>query len=413
MTEFVKINADLHIHSPFAGGVSEKMSPHTIAQTAPLKGLHLIGTGDILNENWIKIIQEQLQKTDDESIFMHKNGTKFILQTEIADDNRVHHIILFPSLSKVYELREKFARYCTDLDKEGRPSIHLNGEQIAEICSEANCLLGFSHAFTPYFGLYSKFNSYKECYGKNWDKIYFMELGMSADTDMADRILELHNLTFTSNSDAHSAWANRIGREFTQFLMEGISFAELEKALKRVDGRKAILNVKFNPLEGRYHKTRCTGCLKFFEPAEAKKFWWRCPNCKKPIKKGVDWRIEELSDVPANNHPEHRPPCLHIIPLSEIISMAIKVRNPWAQKVQDEWMRFVKTFGTEIDILINKNTEELATLNKEVAKYIEFFREGKIKYIPGGAGIYGKLIPPGENADIDNFTGQQKSLTDF
>lgn len=411
--DFIKVNADLHIHGPFSGGVSEKMSPQAIAQTAPLKGLHLIGTGDILNDNWIKVVQSQLQKTEDEAIYLHQNGTKFVLQTEIADDNRVHHIILFPSMSKVAEVREKFARYCTDLDKEGRPSIHLNGEQIAEICTNAGCLLGFAHAFTPYFGLYSKFDSYKACYGKNWDKIAFMELGMSADTDMADRISELHELTFTSNSDAHSAWPNRLGREFTQFEMAEISFSELTKALKREDGRKPILNVKFNPLEGRYHKTRCTGCLQFFEPKQAAQYWWRCPNCKKPIKKGADARIEELSDVPKDNHPEHRPKCLHIIPLSEIISLAIGVKNPWSQKVQEEWVRFVKTFGTEIDILINKRTDELAVLNKKVAEYIEFFREGKIKYIPGGAGIYGKLIPPGEEVNMINFSEHQKTLVDF
>ena len=320
MTEFVRINADLHIHGPFAGGVSEKMSPNTIAQTAPLKGLQLIGTGDILNKNWIGIVQSQLQKTDDEAIYLHKNGTKFILQTEIADDNRIHHIVLFPSLSKVSEVREKFAKYCTDLDKEGRPSIHLTGEQIAEICNEAGCLLGFSHAFTPYFGLYSKFDSYKKCYGKYWDKIAFMELGLSADTNMADRISELHELTFTSNSDAHSAWPNKLGREFNVFEMKEISFEEIKKVLKREDGRKCVLNVKFNPLEGKYHKTRCTGCLQFFEPKDAEKFWWKCPNCRKPIKKGVDWRIEELSDVPKDNHHAHRPQCLHTIPLSEIIS---------------------------------------------------------------------------------------------
>jgi len=413
MSDFIKINADLHIHGPFSGGVSEKMSPNAIAQTAPLKGLHLVGTGDILNQNWAEIAMQQLHRTDDESIFVHPNGTKFILQTEIADDNRVHHIILFPSLSKVDEVRERFSRYCTDLDKEGRPSIHLNGEEIAEICLNAQCLLGFSHAFTPYFGLYSKFDSYKACYGKNWDKIAFMELGLSADTDMADRILELHNLTFTSNSDAHSAWANKLGREFTQFQVSEISFSEMEKALKRIDSRKATLNVKFNPLEGKYHKTRCTGCLKFFEPKEAEKFWWRCPECRKPIKKGVDWRIEELADVPAGNHPEHRPPCLHIIPLSEIIALATGVRNAWSPRVQDEWARFVKTFGTEVDILISRNTEELAAVNKDVAKYIEFFRQGKISYVPGGAGVYGKLIPPGKSFAIDSFSGSQKTLTDF
>ena len=58
----------------------------------------------------------------------------------------------------------------------------------------------------------------------------------------ADKISELNNLTFTTNSDAHSPWPNKMGREFNVFQLKEISFEEISKALKREQGRKSILN---------------------------------------------------------------------------------------------------------------------------------------------------------------------------
>lgn len=412
MKDYTNCNADFHLHGLYSGAVSREMTPSKIAEQAPLKGLNLVGTGDILNAKWIKLIKEQLNLPS-EGIAEHANGTKFILQTEINDANRVHHLILFPSFSKVEELREAFKNKCKDLDTDGRPTIHLNGEEIAELCLKADCLLGFSHAFTPYFGIYSKYNSYKDCYGKYWNKIHFMELGLSADTNMADRIPELHNLTFTSNSDAHSPWPNKMGREFNTLQLKEITFEEVKKALKREDGRRCILNIKFNPLEGKYHKTRCTGCLKFYEPEDAIKLKWRCSNCNKSIKKGVDYRIHELAGLAEGKHPEHRPKCIHTIPLSEIIALAYGINNAWSIKVQSLWKKFVDSFGNEIKVLLDIDINEVEKIDKKVAEYIRYFRENKIKYIPGGAGIYGKLVNPYQNIDVNSYKKEQRSLTDY
>lgn len=397
MKDFIEVNTDLHLHGLYSSAVSDRMVPEVIAEQAPLKGLQLVATGDILNNRWIKLIKEKL-KQNENGILAAENGTKFILQTEVEDKNRVHHIILFPEFSKVEEVREALKTKCKDLDTEGRPKIWLNGEDIAEICVKAECLIGFSHAFTPFFGLYSKYNSYKECYGSFWKNIYFMELGLSADTNMADRISELHDLTFTSNSDCHSPWPNKLGREFNRFKIKEISFEEIKMALKRENERCCTLNAKFNPLEGKYHKTRCMGCLAFYEPQQAIKLKWRCPNCSKPIKKGVDFRIEELATIPFGQHPDHRPECIHIIPLSEIIALALGIKNAWSIKVQEEWKKYINEFGNEISILLNVEIKDLKRINPTIAKYIQYFRENKIKYIPGGAGVYGKLLKPGEEA---------------
>jgi uncharacterized protein (TIGR00375 family) len=412
MSDFLKVNADLHLHGLYSGGVSEKMIPFVIGQQAPLKGLQLLGTGDILNQKWIEMVKKDLEPAPG-GFMRHENGASFVLQTEVEDNQRVHHIILFPEFSKVEEVREAFKRKCKDLDTDGRPKIWLNAEEITEICSGAGCMVGFSHAFTPYFGLLAKFKSYKQCYGSQWKNIRFLELGLSADTDMADRISELHELTFTSNSDAHSPWPNKMGREFNQFLMKDMSFEELAMALKREGGRKATLNVGFNPLEGKYHKTRCTGCLTFFEPKDAEKFGWRCPDCKKPIKKGVDFRVEELADLPAGQHPEHRPKYIHIVPLSEIIALALKVSSPYSDKVQGLWKSFVGVLGSEIVVLLESPIADIAKIDPKVAEYIKYFREDKIGYMPGGAGVYGKLLQPGKRPEMKVFRFKQKGLGDF
>lgn len=413
MNGFIRINADLHVHGLYSGAVSSQMVPKVIGEQTPLKGLELVGTGDILNGKWIKLVKEQLKESGEEGILEHENGTKFVLQTEIEDANRVHHVILFPSLSKVEEVREKLKGKCKDLDSDGRPKIWMKGEGIAEICREGESLIGPAHGFTPYFGIYSKFSSYKDCYGDRWKEICFLELGLSADTDMADRISELHDLTFLSNSDSHSPWPNKMGREFNTLLVKEISFEEIKKALKREGGRRCVLNAGFNPLEGKYHKTRCVGCLTFFEPKEAEAFSWRCPSCGKAIKKGVDFRISELASLGGGVHPEHRPEYKHIIPLSEIIGLALGVKNAWSEKVQQEWKRFVERFGNEIKILLGVGEEKLEEVNPKVAEFIGYFREGKIKYVPGGGGVYGQLVPPGKAVEIKEFKGRQLKLGEF
>lgn len=411
MSDFIKCNVDFHMHGLYSRAVSKSMIPKVIAEQAPLKGLDVVGSSDILHSKWCKLIKDQF-KTVNDGVLEAKNGTKFILQTEVEDNNRVHHIILFPSFSKVEEVREKIKNKCKNLDADGRPKLWVNGEELVEICADSDCLVGFAHAFTPYFGLFKKFNSYKECYGDKWNKIHFLELGLSADTNTADRISELHNLTFTSNSDAHSPWPNKLGREFNTLRIKEINFNEIVKALKRENGRKCVLNVGFNPLEGKYHKTRCIGCLNFYEPKEAEKLKWKCYQCGKPIKKGVDYRIEELSDLPFGKHPEHRPEYKYIIPLSEIIALAIDIKNTWSVKVQSIWKEFINKFGNEIDILLNVKIEDLEKINSKIAKYIDYFRNEKIKYIPGGAGVYGKLVKPGEEIKMNNVK-VQKNLGDY
>lgn len=406
--EFVEINADLHIHSKYARAVSDKMEIPVLSEQAKLKGVGLLATGDCIHSKWLSHLKTTLKG---EGIYEHDGGdTKFVLQTEVQDKNRVHHIILLPSFSKADELREKFLRHSKDIDADGRPWLRLDGEEIAEKAISCDALFGPAHAFTPYFGIYAHFNSLKQCYGEYANKVAFLELGLSADSYLADKIFELHKITFLSNSDAHSPYPLRLAREFNRIRMKEISFDELKKALLQQEERKVTLNCGFYPEHGKYHMSRCKNCLLFYEYEDAKKFNWRCANCGGIIKKGVKDRILEIADSSGN--PE-RPKYTHIYPLTEIIATAHDIKTLYSKTITEIWKRFVEKFGDEITVLIDAPIEELRKVDPKVAAYVEAFRDEKIENIPGGAGEYGKLVPLGKKAEINYYKYRQKTLGEY
>ena len=85
----------------------------------------------------------------------------------------------------------------------------------------------------------------------------------------------------------------------------------------------------------------------------------------------------------------------------------------WSDKVQLEWKKFITVFGPEIKVLLNVPYEKLEEINPKVAEYVQYFREGKIKYVPGGGGVYGQLVPPGKVVEIKEFREKQKRLGEF
>jgi PHP family Zn ribbon phosphoesterase len=71
-------------------------------------------------------------------------------------------------------------------------------------------------------------------------KIPAIELGLSADTEIADHLKELSEYTFLTNSDAHSL--PKIGREYNIIELEKANFKEIFLALQRKEGRKITAN---------------------------------------------------------------------------------------------------------------------------------------------------------------------------
>ncbi|KYK32544.1 MAG: phosphotransferase [Thermoplasmatales archaeon SG8-52-3] len=394
------INADLHIHSRFSGATSKKMNIKTISLEAPRKGVDVVATGDCLHSGWMKEIREC--NVIDEGTF-ELNGTRFILSTEIEDNKRVHHLCYFPCISAVWDFKERIKSKSKNLETDGRPNVNMNGEEIASIAKDLNILIGPAHAFTPWTAIYAYYNSLKDCYGDMSDYISFIELGLSADTNFADRIKELHRLTFLTNSDCHSSHPVRLAREFNRFELKAANFKEISKAILREGGNKPVLNVGLPPQEGKYHESACISCHIHYNLEEAKRRHWKC-SCGKRIKKGVKDKINEKADFIEPQHPSHRPNYIHLIPLTEIIAKAIGQRTPFTQTVSKRWNELISEFDSEIKVLIDIDIIEISRVTvPAITEAIQAFRDKKVIIKPGGGGQYGSIELPRVEEDYVNF----------
>ncbi len=412
MVELHAYSADLHIHSKYSGATSARMDINTIAHQAKLKGLTFVGTGDVFHPEWFRSLKNELMEISEGTLEQQRYNTKFLLTVEVEDRNRVHHLIIFPSFSAVESAREELAKHSTDIGSDGRARIDLGAPEIVEIVASHDGLIGPSHAFTPWTSVYKEFDSLRDCYKDQIKKVSFIELGLSADTYMADRIAELADIGFLSNSDAHSPWPDKLGREFNRLGLAEPTHEEVVKAIKGEDGRHVLLNVGFDPRLGKYHVTACSRCFKQFLFNEALKLRWRCDKCGGWVKKGVSDRVDELADYPEPMHPPHRPDYLRIAPLAEVISLAID-KDPHSPEVQSEWERLVTRFGDEISVLIDVAPELLSDVTKtHVTEVIKAFRAGTLKVVAGGGGRYGRLELPAEVSKSMPAKPQRK-ITEF
>jgi len=383
------VNADLHIHSRYSRAVSKLMVFPILAEYAKLKGLNMVGTGDILNPKWEGELLKHAERVDEGTYEI--KGIRFLLTTEVEDNRRVHHVLIFPSIGAVREMREHLKKY-GDMDSEGRPHLNLSGAEMADLANELDILIGPAHAFTPWTSLYKEYDSLKECYRDA--KIHFLELGLSADSQMADMIKAHHRLTYLSNSDAHSPQPHRLGREFNRFEVKDSTFEEIRRAVLKRGGRKIILNAGLDPRLGKYHLTACSKCYTKYRLEDARRLKWRCERCGGIIKKGVRDRILELADT--EEKPKDRPPYLHLAPLAEIISI-VTGKGVETKTVKTIWERLLREFGSEINVLVDAPIESIAQLiGDDIAKAIWAFRNEKLIIIPGGGGKYGEIKLPEE-----------------
>ena len=414
----MQVDADLHIHSRYSKAVSKAMTIPNLAENARFKGLGVVGTGDILNPKWEAELLRYAKKIDEGTY--ERKGIRFLLTTEVEDSRRVHHVLIFPSIDSVREMRERLRLYSSDIETEGRPHLSLSAGEIADLANELDVLIGPAHAFTPWTSLYKEYDSLREAYGNA--RIHFLELGLSADSEMADRIRAHHKLTYLSNSDAHSPMPHRLGREFNRFEVKDATFEEIRKAILKRGGRKIVLNAGLDPRLGKYHLTACSRCYTKYSLEEAKAFHWKCPKCGGRIKKGVRDRILELADT--NERPKDRPPYIHLAPLAEIIAMVIG-KGVETKAVRVIWERFLREFGSEIRVLVDVPVEALAEVHEDVAKAIWAYRNEKLIIIPGGGGKYGEIKLPEEirkarieelgsvEVELPEEKPKQRSITEF
>ena len=392
-----EVFADLHVHigrsengKPIKITAARSLNFANIAkECADRKGINIVGIIDCASPYVIEDIENFLKTGEAYEIedggIIYKDKVCILLGSEVETSEvgrngkcgAAHNVCFFPHLSDIKGFSKEMSRHIHNITLSTQRS-DVSGYELIDIVEKYNGILIPAHCFTPFKSYYGNcVDRMKDIFKEKFDKIFSIELGLSADTYLADMITELEDKTFVTNSDAHSL--PKIAREYNKMLVNDISFKEVVKALKGEDGRKVLCNYGLDPKLGKYHRTFCDSCNQVIETKEPVAV---CPFCgSDKVTFGVFDRIELIKDKEKSKSPANRPPYVYQVPLTFIPGVGNKTID-----------RLLDSFGTEMTILHKLSKDDIeAVVGEKVAIEIIASREGKMKIHAGGGGVYGKV----------------------
>jgi PHP family Zn ribbon phosphoesterase len=238
----------------------------------------------------------------------------------------------------------------------------------------------------------------------------------NSDPPMNWRLSKLDKFTLVSNSDSHSFWPWRIGREANVFELKKLTYGEIIESIRLKDSSRFKFTIETDPAYGKYHWTGHRTCNVALSAIDAIKFANICPVCRRRLTKGVEQRVEELADRPNNYKPNNTIGYMHLLPLSEIIAAVHGSDSPSTQRIWSLYNSLIKKFGDEYTILIDTPKEAISSIADEgTAEIVLRVRQRTAEVIPGYDGVYGKLVVPSQIAQPKTVPRrvQQLNLTDF
>ena len=155
----MKIIADFHIHSKYSRATSPQMDLEHLNETAKIKGVQVISTGDFTHPTWFRELKDKLKPAEQGLSILDKtkNATRFILTSEISciyskagKVRKVHILIFAPDLATVEKINARLAAI-GNLKADGRPILGLDAKELLKIALEVNpdCLVVPSHCLLP------------------------------------------------------------------------------------------------------------------------------------------------------------------------------------------------------------------------------------------------------------------------
>ncbi len=403
-----RVIADLHIHSPYSRATSPRITVEALAKWGAVKGLTLIGTGDFTHPRWLETLREALEEVPGTGLYVPKGRPDskvwFMVTGEISTvfewegrTRKIHHLLLTPSLEDAVLVNEALSNY-GDLEADGRPTLNAPAPEVVERILEASpqTVVIPAHIWTPWFSLFgarSGFDRLEDCYGDMSQRIFALETGLSSDPPMNWRLSALDRYALISNSDSHSFWPWRLGREANIFDLRRVTYKEIVDAIREKDPRRFRATIEVNPAYGKYHWTGHRNCGVSMPPEEAMRRGGLCPKCGKPLTKGVDQRVEELADRPRGYRPKDAVDYVHLLPLHEVIATLLGTSSPTVKQVWEIYNRLIHSFGNELRVLLSAPYQRLVKeAGRALAQAILDIRLDRVKVVPGYDGVYGRPI---------------------
>lgn len=401
-----RIYADLHIHigrtssgRPVKITAARDLTFENIAKECALrKGIELAGIVDCGSPAVMQDIDSLVESGEMVELptggLRYRNTTTILLGCELEcveeDGSASHHISYFPAREGLKVFVGFLRRLVTNLDLSSQ-RCRVPARQLLRMARSAGGIFVPAHAFTPHKSPYgSCVRRLRDMFRENgMADLAALELGLSADSHLADCIAELASLPFLSNSDAHSL--PKIAREYNVLWLEEGNFQEFLAALRRERGRKILANHGLDPRLGKYHRSFCPECQTI---ASAEPPVLRCPLCgTEDIVKGVLDRIAEIADYAEPRAPSDRAPYHYQVPLQFLPGIGAVTLG-----------KLLNRFGTEMHVLHEARPEELQlVIGEKLAHLVIQARQGSLPLLAGGGGRYGKAV--GDNSETQLTMG--------
>jgi uncharacterized protein (TIGR00375 family) len=230
------------------------------------------------------------------------------------------------------------------------------------------------------------------------------------------RLSKLDGVALMSNSDSHSPYPWRLGRECNAFeFADGeLSFKTLFKSVKEKDEKHFRFTVEVDPAYGKYHWDGHRACNFSSSPQETKKLRGICPVCRRPLTIGVENRVEELADRPFGVKPPGAIPFRTVLPLHELLAAAYGASLA-SRRVSEVGARLIAECGSELSVLLDSAREKLArAADDKIVELVLANREGALRVKPGFDGEYGVLqLSEKEREEGVGAARKQRTLDDF
>ena len=375
------ILADPHIHLGAAQGgrpVKVSASRHLDLERVLLElrryGLQLGAVVDLATTRGLwdleRLLAEGALRETADGAFVDALGTRVVggLEAEfrVGDAGPFHLLGYAPGLDGVREIARVY-REGVRAPELSTQRMHLSPQAFFEAVAAAGGVLVVAHAFTPHRGLLGvglrPRDVLRDPSGVG------VELGLSADVEIASHVGEIAGLGFLGGSDAHGP--DTIGRELDELTGDVAGFS----TIVRLAHGEARTIYGMQPAFGKYHRTYCLACEGVVQ-ADAP-----CLSCPRdPRHRVVVGVLDRAVSLGAPEAQARYPAYRYQLPTGLLPGLGPAARA-----------RIVEAFGSVHAALHEASAEDLgAVVGPRAAQAVLDMRRGAAPSAQGGGGRWGR-----------------------
>ncbi len=375
--------ADLHIHVGYTTSGWVKMASTRrmtldgiLTQCAERKGVEVAGIVDMhsrrVQEEVRRLLETEKMANTRAGLIWHQGVLVLpACEVEVAcSEGPAHFICYFPYNERIVLFSRWLGRHMANPDLSSQ-RVRVTPDDLLRSVEDHGGTLVPAHAFTPFRSIYASSGGIGKTFTRS-EAIHAVELGLSADAEMASRVPELEGRVMLTSSDAHSP--EKIGREVNVMRLSAFS---AEAVMDTICGRGPSCieaNIGLDPRLGKYYRTRCEVCQ---HKADTDPPVTHCPSCTSSrVVLGV---LDRLYLIKGDKfHPTT--PYIHQVPLQFIPGVGRAKIESLAGK------------ASELYVLHEADEGELRRLlGVRAASYVMRARARQLDVDVGGGGIYGRL----------------------